>query len=230
MVYHEGMDPRTAGLQQAGAARPTRWELATDAVIHAGGIVAGLIGVAALLAIAVALGKPGALAACVIYSVGLLAMLSCSAAYNLVRSNRWRETLRRYDQSAIFAMIAGSYTPITALHLAPHWAAGLTALIWSVAALSIGLRLFWPQIFERVSLLLYLGLGWAGLIALGPLFEALDASIMALLLIGGALYTIGVAFHVWERLPFQNAIWHAFVVAAASVHYAAIVGSVAATA
>ena len=210
--------------------RPTRWEFATDAAIHAGGLAAGLIGVVVLLVIAVALGRPGAVAASLLSSVALILMLTCSAAYNIGSRSRWRERLRRYDQSAIFAMIAGSYTPITALHLSPPWAMGLTGLVWSVAALGIGLRLFAPLIFERVSLILYLGLGWAGLIALGPLSEALDPAMMALLLSGGALYTIGVIFHVWERLPFQNAIWHAFVLAAASVHYAAIVGSVAAIA
>ena len=195
-----------------------------DMALHAAGLAAALIGAVVLLTI-VAQGSGTAFLASLAYVIGLLAMLTASAAYNWGRSGPRREALCRLDQSAIFLMIAGSYTPFTAVHLAGAWSVGLTALIWFVASSGVLLRLLAPLSFERVYLLLYVGLGWIGLVALRPLNEALPGPIMLMLVLGGGLYTAGVIFHVWERLPFQNAIWHAFVAAAASVHFAAVVQS-----
>jgi len=197
----------------------TRRELVADGVIHVVGITAGLIG-AAILVIAAA--SPLELAAVATYSGGLLAMLGCSAAYQLLRSSRRRELLRCFDHSAIFLMIAGTYTPFTLLRIRPFWDVALTAAVWSIAATGIALRLLRPHVFDRVSIAFYLALGWAGLAAIAPLVPFVQTSTLVLLGVGGLLYTVGIAFHLWERLPFQNAIWHAFVLIAAAVHYAAV--------
>jgi len=196
-----------------------RRELVADGVIHVVGITAGLIG-AAILVIAAA--SPLELAAVATYSGGLLAMLGCSAAYQLLRSSRRRELLRCFDHSAIFLMIAGTYTPFTLLRIRPFWDVALTATVWSIAAAGIALRLLRPHVFDRVSIAFYLALGWAGLAAIAPLVPFVQTSTLVLLGAGGLLYTVGIAFHLWERLPFQNAIWHAFVLIAAAVHYAAV--------
>ena len=84
-----------------------------------------------------------------------------------------------------------------------------------------------PRLFDRLSIGLYLALGWIAVVALAPLSQAVSTPILILLAIGGVLYTIGIVFHLWERLPFQNAIWHAFVLAAAGIHYAAVAASIA---
>jgi hemolysin III len=162
-----------------------------------------------------------------IYSFGLIAMLGCSAAFNVGRSSRFCGALRGIDQSAIFIMIAGSYTPFTVLYLEDGWRLTLTAMIWSLAGLGIFLRLFRPRLFAKLSVPLYLSLGWVGLVAFVPLVQAMDNVTFGLLLAGGLLYTAGVAFHLWKRLPFQNVIWHGFVVAAAAVHFAAVAVSIA---
>jgi len=98
----------------------------------------------------------------------------------------------------------------------------LTATVWSIAGAGIALRLLRPHAFDRVSLGFYLALGWAGLAAIAPLVPMVHVSTLILLGAGGLLYSAGVVFHAWERLPFQNAIWHAFVLAAAGAHYAAV--------
>ncbi|MGE3904564.1 MAG: hemolysin III family protein, partial [Reyranellaceae bacterium] len=154
------------------------------------------------------------------------AMLICSAAYNLARNSRRRALLRRFDHAAIFAMIAGTYTPFTTLRLDGGWGAGLTAAVWTVATIGIALKLWKPHLVERASIPLYLALGWTIVVAVNPLLGALDPSTLVLLAVGGLLYTLGVAFHVWERLPYQNAAWHACVLAAAAVHYAAVIDAV----
>ena len=118
-------------------------------------------------------------------------------------------------------MIAGTYTPFTT-RLGNGWASGLTAVIWTVAAAGIALKLWQPRRIETISIVLYLALGWIGLAAAGPFMAALDASTLGLLAAGGILYSVGVIFHLWRRLPYHNAIWHGFVVVAAGVHYLAV--------
>lgn len=201
---------------------PTHHEIAVDGLVHLVGLVAGIVGATILLAIAIMNRSPFEITAVSIYAAGMILMFACSAAYNLFRKNRRRELLRRLDHAAIFVMIAGTYTPFTLLSLSGTWAVAMTALVWSIAGAGVVIKLLWPSRMERISTLIYILLGWVGVIAFEPLILSLPASTLLMLATGGALYMIGVIFHVWERLPFQNAIWHSFVVAAASVHYGAI--------
>lgn len=209
--------------------RPSRLEVGVDGAIHAIAIVAGLAGGTTLLLMTGTRGRVADAVVVAIYSSTLLAMFSCSAAFNLGRWSRHHDLLRRLDQSAICLMIAGSYTPFTVLHLQGAWSLVLTSLVWSIAAVGITIRLLRARLFDRVSVPFYLSLGWIGLVALVPLARALDPLTLILLFTGGALYTIGVVFHRWESLPFQNAIWHAFVLAAAAIHFAATATSIAAS-
>jgi hemolysin III len=205
-------------------------EVLADGVVHALGLALGVVGAVALVGLAVFYGNPLLVAPLLIYAAGLVAMLGCSAAYNLLRSSRRRDWLRRFDHAAIFAMIAGTYTPFTILGLKGGWSSGLTILIWSVAAIGIAFKLWQPRRIETISIALYLGLGWIGLIALQPFKAALATSTLALLAAGGLLYSVGVVFHLWRRLPYHNAIWHGFVLAAASIHYLAVLTVISAAA
>ncbi len=208
------------------ARQPSRGELAADAAVHVLGILSGLAGAVTLVTLIAGHGSGLELAAILIYVAGLIAMLLCSAAYHLARRHPRRDLLQRFDHAAIFAMIAGTYTPFTVLALDGGWSVVLTTLIWSLAVAGIVLKLWQPRRFRRFAVTPYLLLGWVGLSACYPLYLALGPTVFALIAIGGALYTIGVLFHVWERLPFQNAIWHGFVLAAAAVHYVAVVFAV----
>ncbi len=201
-------------------------ELAADRVIHLLGIALGVTGAIAIVVVAAVMRRLDDLPPILIYAAGLLAMLGCSAAYNMFRTSRWRDWLRRFDHAAIFAMIAGTYTPFTLLGLKGAWSISLTAVIWAVAAIGIAIKLLKPQRIETVSIGLYLALGWIGVVAAGPFMAAFDPVTLSLLAAGGILYSSGVVFHLWHRLPYQNAIWHGFVLAAAAVHYAAVVGVV----
>ena len=196
-------------------------EQAADRAIHALGIGLGTIAAIALVWMAAIEGQPGDLASILIYAAGLMAMLGCSAAYNVFHTSGRREWLRRLDHAAIFAMIAGTYTPFTT-RLASGWSSGLTAVIWTVAAAGIALKLWQPRRIEAISIVLYLALGWIGLAAAGPFAATLEARTLVLLALGGLVYTVGVVFHLWRRLPYQNAIWHGFVLVAAGIHYFAV--------
>ena len=195
-------------------------ELAADRAVHLLGLSLGLPAAVAVVASAAG-GGWGELLSVALYAAGLLAMLGCSAAYHLRRTSPRRDWLRRLDHAAIFAMIAGTYTPFT-LKLERAWATGLTAGIWTMAALGIAAKLWRPRALPSLSVALYLALGWIGLVALGPFTSTLALTTLLLLALGGVLYSAGVIFHLWQRLPYQNAIWHGFVLAAAGVHYAAV--------
>jgi hemolysin III len=205
---------------------PSRRELVADCIIHILGIAAGSIGGATLVALIAMRGDWLELGALLIYACGMIAMFCCSAAYNLARNSRWRALLRRCDHAAIFIMIAGTYTPFTLLRLDGAWSWGLTGAVWLIAAIGVLMKLSPRCDLNLASATPYLVFGWVGVIGIDPLFRSLSYETLALIGLGGALYTIGVLFHIRERLPFQNAIWHAFVLAAASAHYAAVVQGV----
>jgi hemolysin III len=198
-----------------------RAEVVLDGVVHVAGLVLGIAGVAILLVFALRSPALGNLSASIVYAAGLLAMLGFSAAYNLWPVSRVKWILRRFDHSAIYLLIAATYTPFAA-QLKGLLAFGLLVWVWSIATIGIMLKLMLPGRFDRFSIALYLLLGWSGIMLYEPITAVLSASTLWLLAAGGLLYTVGVAFHVWQSLRFQNAIWHAFVLGAAACHYTAV--------
>jgi hemolysin III len=124
--------------------------------------------------------------------------------------------------TSIFVMIAGTYTPFTVRLLPGGVAIAVTAGIWTVALGGAFVKLQYPRRFERLAIVIYLGLGWQGLFLMPSLFASLPQPAAILIVAGGLLYSAGAAFHIWTALPFQNAIWHGLVVIAAGSHYAAI--------
>jgi hemolysin III len=198
-----------------------RAEIVLDGIVHAVGIMLGLTGAVALVMMA-ARSWPVTIAPTVIYVVALIAMLGTSAAYNMwpVSPTKW--LLRRFDHSAIYLLIAGTYTPFLSLMKSGLASAGLTIGIWSSALLGMSLKLALPGRFDRISVALYLLLGWIGIIAYDHVAAVIPGISLWLLAIGGVLYSLGTLFHLWEQLRFQNAIWHGFVLLAAGCHYAAV--------
>jgi hemolysin III len=194
-----------------------RRELWADVAVHALGLALGAAGVVAMLHVA----GDGQLLPITVYLAGLLAMLSCSAVYNVWRSCRWRDWLRRFDHAAIFIMIAGTYTPLV-LRLPTGWALSLTTGVWTAALAGVAAKLIQPRRIEALSVALYLALGWVGVIAAEPLLASLDRATLVLLLAGGVVYSVGVIFHLAVRWPYARALWHGSVLIAATIHYAAI--------
>src|SRR5437899_6792202 len=188
--------------------------------------VAGVIGSAIMVGMAADVGDRSTCLASLVYSVCLLTMLGCSAAYNLASNAPRRRLLRRFDHAAIFLMIAGTYTPFTPCRLDGVWAIGMTAAVWIGAVTGAVMKLICPRRIERVSIVAYLALGWMILVGIRPMLSSLDARTALLIGLGGVLYSLGTGFHLWRKLPFHNAIWHSFVLVAAGFHYAAILHGV----
>ena len=199
-----------------------RGEIVADGVVHAIGICFGLIGAVIIIVIASHGAKIVAIESVLIYAVGLLAMLGFSAAYNMwpVSPTKW--ILRRFDHSAIYLLIAGTYTPFIAQLKISFASGGLLAGVWITAGFGVVLKLVLPGRFDRIAVVLYLLLGWSGVMFYGSVIASLPSSTLWLLAAGGAFYSMGVIFHLWRSLRFQNAIWHAFVLLAAGCHYAAV--------
>lgn len=205
---------------------PTRLEKLVDGWVHGVALGVFTLAVATALGLAIWQGGVGMASAVGVYAVCVIAMIGCSMAYNLAENHKRKALLRRFDHAAIFLMIAGTYTPFTTLRFEGAWAIGMTAAVWSIALIGIAGKLFLPGVSKKLWLVLYFLLGWLIVAAIGPLTAGVSLAGVVLLAIGGALYTIGVPFYVWERLPFRRAIWHSFVMVAAGVHYAAVLTGV----
>jgi hemolysin III len=209
------------------AAGAIRWnydraELIADGIVHGVGVFSGLIAVTVLIVLAALFASAYEVVTVSVYAAGLLAMLGFSAAYNLwpISPSKW--LLRRFDHSAIYMLIAATYTPVFAQLQNRVFAMSLLAGVWSVAAVGIVLKLFFPGRFDKVSVGLYLALGWSGLIAYDAGLQSLPQVALWFIVAGGLLYSFGVIFHAWRRLRFQNAIWHGFVLLGAACHYMAV--------
>lgn len=200
----------------------SRTELIADGVVHAVGIVLAIAAGSVMLALAAPHIGPGVYFAAVFYVAALLTVFSVSLAYNLwpvASPTKW--LLRRFDHSAIYLLIAATYTPFLAQLPSPK--AGWTiALIWLAATAGMAVKIVLPGRFDRLAIVFYLAIGWSGLMLASPLMALLTPTALALLLAGGIVYSCGVVFFIWKRLRFHTALWHGFVVAGAGLHLAAM--------
>jgi hemolysin III len=199
-----------------------------DVIVHVVGIALAVGGCILLVATAAASGSVKATAALVIYSAGLLAMLGASALCNSNTNQKLAHIFERLDLSGIFIMIAASYTPFMLAKLDGPLAWGVLALVWLVALVGVAMSLLARWHAPKLYIAMYLTLGWAVLTVMDQLIHNLSPLGLGLLAAGGVLYTVGVVFHINKKLPFNSAIWHGFVIAAATCHFAAIYLDVAA--
>lgn len=197
-------------------------ELVADGIVHGVGLlVASALG-SVLLAFAAYGTAPEELPALIIYVGSLLAVLTVSLAFNLSPISPIKRTLARLDQAAIFLFIAGTYTPFLAVIGATPVGNIMMAVIWGAALIGIALKLIIPQRFGRMAIFFYLGIGWSGVLVFQTLAASLPPTTLWLMIAGGATYSVGIVFHLWEKLKFHNVLWHGFVVVGASLHLWAI--------
>jgi hemolysin III len=199
-----------------------RAELIADGIVHGIGVFGGLVAATVLIVLTSVYTTALEVAVVSIYVVGLLAMLVLSATYNLWPISRAKWLLRRFDHSAIYLLIAATYTPFIAQMAHSIFAVTLLIGVWCVAIVGIVLKLVFPGRFDRLSVGLYLAMGWSGFMLYDAGAASLPTVALWLVVAGGALYSLGVIFHAWQRLRFQNAIWHCFVLLGAACHYTAV--------
>ncbi len=200
--------------------RYTRAEHLSDVAVHLVALVAAIAAVPVLITLAAFwLGDAPAITAISIYGATLILMIGCSALYNAFPQASLNWLFQRLDHSAIYFKIAGTYTPFTLMTGQGFW---LLTGLWGAALAGSGLRVFGSSRWKWIAFALYLAMGWAGVAFGWQIFSALSAPVLALMLTGGILYTMGTIFLFWEALPFHNTIWHLFVMAATAVFFAAV--------
>src|ERR1700761_4919061 len=209
------------------AADVVRWnydraELIADGVVHGIGVFGGLVAATVLVVLTAVYASALDIVVVSVYVAGLLAMLVLSATYNMWPVSRAKWVLRRFDHSAIYLLIAATYTPIIMELKDSLFAMALLIGVWCVAIVGIAIKLMAPGRFDRLSVGLYLAMGWSGVMLYGRVVDALPSLLLWFVLAGGMLYSFGVIFHSWRRLRFQNAIWHCFVLLGAACHYTAV--------
>ena len=195
--------------------RANRWT-------HAVGLLASLVAGPVLVGLAVRSGDATSVASVAVYVLTLVALYAASTAYHSVRRPELKRLLRRLDHSAIFLLIAGTYTPIALVVLRGGLGWTLLAVAWGLGAVGIAWKILYLERFPILGPVYYLVMGWMAVVALEPLVATLDTAEMAWLVAGGLAYTGGIVFYAWKRLPYNHAVWHLFVLAGSVCHFTTI--------
>lgn len=203
-------------------ATESRSEYFADAIVHAVGVSAALVAAIALHLLAPDTITLASRLALIVYSIGLLMTFGFSAAYNITTNPAIKPTLRRLDHSAIFLMIAGTYTPISLIGIGGMLGIYLASIVWAIAVVGIVIKLFFPVSNRWLSIALFLGQAWVALIAIMPIYQALSTYAFMMMVLGGVVYSSGVLVYRQKSWPFNRSIWHGFVLTAAAIHYTVI--------
>lgn len=193
-----------------------------NAVTHGVGAALAVAGLVVLLVLASLHGGALEIVSLAIYGATLVLTYVASTLLHAARSPRFKHACNLLDHASIYLLIAGTYTPFLLLGLRGAWGWTLFAVIWALALAGVVLRLAWRRYDRRVAVPLYLGMGWLILVAIGPVWASLGGAAVGWILAGGLAYTAGVAFYVWDRLPFNHMVWHLFVLAGSALHFAGI--------
>lgn len=191
-------------------------------VTHGVGLLAAVAGAGPLLARAAVSADPTQQLGLGAFALGMVLVYAASTLYHGVRDPQLKDVCRVADHAAIYLMIAGTYTPLTLRFLSGGQGALLFGVVWGLALAGIVGRLVVPKQSNIFSTVLYMAMGWSAIVAGGPLLEAMPSGCLALILLGGLWYTLGVAFYMRDDLPYAHAIWHLFVMAGTVCHYLAI--------
>ncbi|GAB5399624.1 MAG: hypothetical protein Aureis2KO_12090 [Aureisphaera sp.] len=153
------------------------------------------------------------------YGVSLILLYLASTLYHAIPKANWKPLLRKLDHISIYLLIAGTYTPVALISLIDGNGWSLFWTVWSIAAIGTILKIFFTGRFEKLSLLLYLVMGWLILFDMTAVLEAHSTLGITLLAVGGAFYTLGIVFYIIEKIPYNHTIWHLFVLAGSIFHF-----------
>jgi len=199
----------------------------TASLTHGAGFVAGVAGLVALVILAARSGDPWRIVACTVFASTVVLLYAASTLYHALSRTRARGVFQVIDHSAIFLLIAGTYTPFALVTLRGPWGWTLFGIVWGLAIVGITIKAVFGTRWPVFSTVLYIGMGWTVVIAVKPIVATVEPGCLAWLVAGGLAYTGGVVFYAWERLRYSHAIWHVFVLAGTACHYVAVARYVA---
>ncbi|QXO17352.1 PAQR family membrane homeostasis protein TrhA [Vibrio ostreae] len=198
-------------------------EEVANAISHGIGLILGIVGLVLLLLKAFAHSADAlTITSMSVYGGSMIALFLASTLYHAIPHQRAKRWLKTFDHCAIYLLIAGSYTPFLLVSLRTPLAISLMIVIWSIALLGILFKVAFIYRFEKLSLVTYLAMGWLSLVVIYQLALNLDIGGLTLLALGGVVYSLGVIFYVAQRIPYNHAIWHGFVLGGCACHFMAI--------
>lgn len=190
-----------------------------NSITHGIGTLLSIAALVILVVIAVRRLDVIAVVSFAIYGASLLILYLSSTLYHSLTAPRAKAVFRVLDHASINLLIAGSYTPITLLALTPGWGWSLFGIVWGLALLGILLAVTGLEKTRRISMALYILMGWLVVVALRPMLAMVPAGLLVFLLAGGLFYTIGILFYVVKKIPFNHGIWHLFVLGGSICHF-----------
>lgn len=207
---------------KSSTSRYTKGEEIANSLTHGAGTLLAIVGLVVLIVFAALYGNAWHIVSCSIFGAALILLYLASTLYHAVEHPGAKSILRILDHSAILLLIAGTYTPITLISLRGPWGWTLFGVVWGLAI--IGILIETTRLRRHRSWLigLYVVMGWAVVAAIKPMMHNMDSGGLWLLLAGGIAYTGGIAFYLWDRLPYNHAVWHLFVLAGSVFHYFAV--------
>ena len=200
----------------------SRGEELANVLTHGGGLLLAVAGAAVACTAAALTGSAMRIVAVSIFVAALCGVYLTSTAFHLARRPAVRGRWRLLDHAAIYTLIAGTYTPVVLVSLGGAWGWSLFGVVWGLAILGVTVKIFLVgkyDRFERIDTYLYLAMGWLVMVAIVPLWAALPLPAIGLLALGGLFYSGGCVFFLWDRLPYNHAIWHLFVLAGSVCHF-----------
>lgn len=197
-------------------------EEVANAISHGIGALAGIAALTVLVVFASLDGDPWRIVAVSIYGASLVLLFGASTVYHAIQNPPVKRIFWVMDHMAIYLLIAGTYTPFMLVTLRGPWGWSIFGVVWGLALIGLVYQAFFIGRFPWVSVALYVAMGWVGIIAAWPIVTSLPLAGVGLVLLGGVLYTIGVAFFRWHSLPFHHLIWHLFVLGGATAQFLAV--------
>jgi hemolysin III len=221
-----GTDTATGDTSEETIAKARRHyslgEEIANATTHGLGVALSLVALVLLVYVAATQGNGWHLASAIVYGITMFLLYTASTLYHSIPGDRARHVFKIIDHSAIYLLIAGTYTPFTLVTLRDSGGWWLFGIVWSLAAAGISLEAFWVYRPRWVSAAVYLGMGWLVVLAMGPLVKNLAPAGVWLLAAGGLAYTLGTAFYVLKKIPYMHAVWHLFVLGGSVCHFLAV--------
>ncbi|MFX3625285.1 MAG: hemolysin III family protein [Ectobacillus sp.] len=190
-----------------------------NAITHGIGVLLSIPALVLLIIQAAKYGNASAVVSFTIYGVSMLILYLCSTLLHSIRHPKVQRLFTILDHSAIYLLIAGTYTPFLLVTLRGKLGWTLFIVIWSLALLGIIFKIIFADKFITLSTAFYILMGWLIIVAIQPLYENLQAGGFTFLLTGGILYSVGAIFFLWENLPFNHAIWHLFVLGGSTMMF-----------
>jgi len=197
-------------------------EEVANTITHGAGLLLSIIGFVVILAIGAVRGDSLSIIAVVIYGLSLVILYGASTIYHSTTSPTMKRRMQIADHCGIYLLIAGTYTPFGLIVLKGPLGQWLLIALWTLAFAGIITKLILHDRFPAVSVVSYLVMGWLGVVAVRPLFDAIGMAPLILVIAGGVAYSLGVVFFAWQSIRHHHAIFHVFVLAGSILHYVAI--------